>query len=220
MENETDVIRNQMTETRSSLTEKVERLQETVTATLENAASSVTDTVTSVTDAVQDTIHNVSDTVEHTVDSVKQTFDFRQQIQNHPWLLLGGAVGLGYLAGSLVGPRQRYRSTSWGRAEVAPPAYTPAASYASSPSTPASPPAAGKGSSWFDGLREAISPAVKQLQGLAVGAATGLLSEMVLKATPEALRSDLAKIADNLTTSLGGKPVHNLTGSTDGSGSF
>jgi len=102
MENETDVIRNQMLETRTSLTEKLEALEEKVVSTVQDTTESVTETVQSVTEAVQDTVSNVSESVQDTVESVKSTFDISKHVESYPWAMFGGAVMLGYLGGRML----------------------------------------------------------------------------------------------------------------------
>jgi len=102
MENETELIRDQMAETRSALSEKLEALQDQVLGTVEGTTRSVTDTVEAVQEAVQDTVGTVKESFQETVQSVKSAFDLSEQMQKHPWLLLGGAVVVGYAGGRLL----------------------------------------------------------------------------------------------------------------------
>src|SRR5438552_13806212 len=86
-----EVIKHQMLETRASLAEKLETLEQQVVGTVHNATSAVTDTVASVKGAVQDT-----------VEAVKDTFDLPRQVREHPWIMLGGSIALGYTGGCLL----------------------------------------------------------------------------------------------------------------------
>src|SRR5713226_6434711 len=112
MDNEPEeVIKQQMLETRASLAEKLETLEQQVVGTVHSATSAVTDTVESVKDAVQ-----------HTVEAVKDTFDLSHHVREHPWLMVGGSVTVGFAAGCLTGraaastpdrlPRDGYPSLS------------------------------------------------------------------------------------------------------------
>jgi hypothetical protein len=53
MENETELIRDQMAQTRTALTEKLEALEDVVLGTVEGTTRSVTETVEAVQEAVQ-----------------------------------------------------------------------------------------------------------------------------------------------------------------------
>src|SRR5437588_98198 len=86
MDQEPDVIRQDIDETRSSLTEKLETLEAEVKGTVQDAKNTV-----------EDTIHNVKSTVHETVESVKRTFDLPYQVRQHPWPMLGGSVVAGFI---------------------------------------------------------------------------------------------------------------------------
>src|SRR5262249_39060989 len=65
MEDETEVIRHQMTETRTSLSEKLDKLEDTVLGTVQDTTSSVVETVQSVKEAVEDTVSSVTEGVQN-----------------------------------------------------------------------------------------------------------------------------------------------------------
>jgi hypothetical protein len=44
----------------------------------------------------------LEDRVHETLDDVKRTFDIRHQVQEHPWLIVGGSILAGYALGSMV----------------------------------------------------------------------------------------------------------------------
>jgi archaellum component FlaC len=105
-------------DTRSAMTEKLELLGEHVRETVEGAQASVEEMVENVRDTVDTTVaavkqtvegaqasvegivENVKGTVGETVEAVQRTFDLHHQMEQHPWLLCGGAVLVGYLLGS------------------------------------------------------------------------------------------------------------------------
>jgi len=200
MENETELIRQQMLETRTALSEKLGALQEQVLATVEGTTQKVTETVQTVQEAVQDTVSTVSESVQGTVDTVKKTFDVSEHMQSHPWLMLGGAVAVGYVGGRLLMPN--------GHTDM------PAVSSSGFASTSAPPPSRPAGPSWLDKL---TAPLMQQAQTLAVGALAGIAADLIAERAPEALRGQLNEMANEVARSLGAKPIHGLL-SADGDG--
>ena len=75
MENEPEVIREQMQETRTGLAEKLEALEERVMG----VATAVSETVENVKEGVEGTVESVKETVSETVETVKDTFNLRKQ---------------------------------------------------------------------------------------------------------------------------------------------
>src|SRR5262245_52369843 len=67
MDNESEVIRQQMEQTRSALTAKVELLEHQVVETVHGATAAVSETVGNVKDVVQETVQTVKDSVHETV---------------------------------------------------------------------------------------------------------------------------------------------------------
>jgi len=108
--------RHDIEETRASMTEKLELLEERVRDTLEETKTAVGDivenvkgtvdetvgavkeTVDGAKSTVEDIVENVKGTMDDTVTMVKQSFDLRYQVEQHPWLMLGGSV----IAGSML----------------------------------------------------------------------------------------------------------------------
>jgi ElaB/YqjD/DUF883 family membrane-anchored ribosome-binding protein len=212
MDHETEVIKENMRETRTALTEKLEALEEKVVSTVKETTEAVEETVGSVREAVQDTVHTVQDTVNETVDTVKETvketFDLHHQMAEHPWLMLGGATLVGYLGGCLLGGTNGTRSSSKG--------WQPLEGHGGRPEErfrapePARAEAARTESPLWDKVSEVFAPAVSKLESMAIGAAAGVIGKMILNAAPEALRGDLEGVINDLTTSLGGKPRPDL----------
>jgi ElaB/YqjD/DUF883 family membrane-anchored ribosome-binding protein len=103
-------IRCEMAETRAGLTDKLEMLEGRVNEKIENVQHRVEATVDKAKDTVHDTVEMVKASVEkakdnlhETVQKVKSTFDLRQQVFEHPWTMVGGAVALGFLVGHRMG---------------------------------------------------------------------------------------------------------------------
>ena len=92
MDDSPEMIRQQMDETKSQLTEKLETLELQVAGTVQSTATAVTATV----EAVHETVDSVTDAVSATARSISDAFDFRRHVEQHPWLVLGGAAIAGY----------------------------------------------------------------------------------------------------------------------------
>jgi ElaB/YqjD/DUF883 family membrane-anchored ribosome-binding protein len=196
MENETELIRQQMLETRTSLSEKLEALQEQVLSTVEGTTRTVNETVQTVQEAVQDTVSTVSDSVQDTVETVKETFDLNRQVQRHPWLMVGGAVAVGYLGTRFLaaGLRQGAAPSVQGNGHAV-------ANGATYPPPPPPKP------TLLDNL---AGPLLKQAQDLALGALVGVASDLLLEHAPENLRGKVNEMTANVATALGTEPIHGL----------
>lgn len=236
MENETDVIKQQMLETRTSMTEKIEALEnkvasqvtatttavaetvDSVKETVGNVVNAVESTVGAVKDSVESAAGAVSDTVESTVESVKQAFDVPAWLEN-PWVLLGGSVLLGYVGGRLLSsPGPSYSGGgSWFTTPRRGP--TPTAFGATAPEpravteaaarvTGGGQPANGQQHGWTEGLTQALGPAMTSLKELAIGTLGGVASELVTSSLPQELGQEVKNVVEQFTTSLGGKPIH------------
>ncbi|HLW66203.1 MAG TPA: hypothetical protein VKS79_12900 [Gemmataceae bacterium] len=193
MDDSPEVIRQHMEETRASLAEKLETLEEQVVGTVHDARQSVADTVQSVRDA----------------------FDLKLQVQRHPWPVMGGAVAVGFVAGSLI---EGIRPVS--RPPAAPadlrPHHWPSMSNGSAVphpmgeelrSAPAPQPEANGKSDWLHSLAQQFAPEISKLKGLAVGAAMGVLREMLATSVPPPLQPQVTDVFNNITTKLGGEPI-------------
>jgi len=207
MENETEMIRQQMFDTRSALTDKLEALEEQVAAKVKDTTDSVVETVETVKDAVHDTVQTVSNTVDRTVESVKETFDLSRHFEEHPYMMLGGAVLAGFIGGRLL-----ERLTP----PPVPLGYLPDPKLAVSQrdhQTPPPRPETGRNSEMVEALR----PAMSKLKELAIGVTASLIGEMVTKSIPEGLHHDVGEVMDDITRALGGKPIHSF-GSQESNG--
>ncbi len=120
---ETEVIKQQMSQTRSALTEKMEALENKVLGTVHDTTSQVMGTVQDTTHAVSGTVqevgatvretaHDVRATIREALSSVRDTLDVTQQMEHHPWVLLGGSVFAGYVGGRILDNLERGRLPS------------------------------------------------------------------------------------------------------------
>jgi len=206
MDNEGELIREQMAETRKDLSEKLDALQEQVLGTVVGTTRSVTETVEAVQEAVQDTVGTVKESFQETVESVKSAFDLSEQMQKHPWLLLGGAVVAGFVGGRLLMGRD-YTAlpppSDGSPARPAPSRTEAATSAVRSAATSAA-------SSTVSLLESMAGPVLKEAEKLAFGVLTGVVSDLVKNSAPEAMRGQLNEMVDKFASSVGVKPMCGL----------
>jgi ElaB/YqjD/DUF883 family membrane-anchored ribosome-binding protein len=208
MENEPEVIRQQMNETRASLAEKLETLEQQVVGTVQGATASVTETVENMRDAVKDTVASVQGSVRETVETVKDTFDLSQAVYRHPWIAVGCSAAAGYFIGSLLRrdsarpqPSLSYaRSRSNGlmrarRADSEAPHFS--ASSANGDSRP----------NWLAKLVETLGDETKHLRELAIASALGAARDFLIRQVPPNVAPRLAEIVDSAAAKLGGQPI-------------
>jgi len=202
MENETDMIRDQMAETRTSLTEKIDKLQEQVLGTVEGTTRTVTQTVEAVQEAVQDTVGSVKESFQDTVDTVKSAFDLSEQMNKHPWLMMGGAVAVGFLGGRMLLGHD-YKALpppSDGSAPRRPPSRTEATTAAVSSAASAT-------AGW---LEELAAPLLKQAEQMALGMLAGVASDLIHSSAPEGMRGQLNEMVEKFASSAGTTPIRGL----------
>ncbi len=224
MANETEVIRERMEETRNDLSDKLEMLEQQVVDTVQDATSAVSEavqsakdvvetvkdsvegTVESVKGAVEGTVDSVNQTMHDTVESVKQTFDLPRQVDQHPWLMVGGAVAVGFVAGKLLTNAPDVRRTAGRVAESLRPTAQRFTSAAAS-TAGAFGAAASTAGNWLNTLENMFGPELKQVKELAIGSLLGLVRDSAVQSAPEPMREKVREIIDGFTSKLGGKPV-------------
>lgn len=216
-----EVIHHQMEETRAGLAQKLETLEGKVTETVQDATSvvsstveSVKETVEAVKESVANTVESVKETVGDTVQAVKRAFDLKRQVDQHPWAMLGGSVAVGFLVGRLL-PGRSSATTPASVPEVSAAAtrwptgaanggYRPAAEAQAPSAAPAAQP---REEGWLSGLMERFGPEISKLKGLALGAALGVVRDMVTQVAPEQFKPKVQEVVDSITTKLGGEPI-------------
>jgi len=195
---EQKLIQQQMEETRASLSNKIEALENKVGDTIQTATDVVQNTKDAVADTVEsvkETVGEISDKVGDTVRTVAHAFDLSRQVEERPWLVFGGAIGLGCLVGWYLPSRTRRRTISKSTRASAPPPPS-----ASSHEAAATPPQA-KTPGW-------VSNQIGRLRGLAIGAVMGTIRDLAKESLPEAISTRVADEMDNLTPHLGGEVIH------------
>jgi len=200
-DNEPEVIRQRMEETRTALTEKVERLEGQLTGLVGVGTEAVTETIANV----KDTVADVTEAVQEKVQSVKEMFDLRLHMERNPLLMLGGSVALGFLASRLLRSASSAASTAGhavaavGHAAMA--AAPAVSSMMSAPSpTPAKAESKPKGESF-------VGEALGQVRNLALGSVMAVIREMATAHLPNDFGKQVAETVDGLTHKLGVQPM-------------
>jgi len=228
MENDTEVIRQQMAETRNSLSEKVEAVEERIATAVKETTDAVAKTVENVTGAVEGTVNTVKESVAGTVNSVKESvagtvnsvkesvvgsvesvknaLDITGYVEQYPWLVMGGCVAVGYALGSMIPGNSNHHSSTPSKA-YEPPAPAPSASSAWGATSAAPTSTGSEGKSWTSFLPDSWMPLVDKLKGMAIGTMSGVVGEMVMKAVPENIKSEVSQMLDDATQRLGGVPL-------------
>jgi ElaB/YqjD/DUF883 family membrane-anchored ribosome-binding protein len=205
-----EAIRQRMEQTRTALTEKLETLENQVVQTVQGATSAVTETVESVKDAVHETVSSVKESVSDTVETVKDTFDLPLQVERHPWVMFGGSVAVGYLAGTLlpsIGPGR----IDWdAMSQPAEPQGFRAAEPRGFRATEETVRPNGRSSqmsNWLGNLSQTFGGEIDKLKGLAIGTALGVARDFLVQSVPEHLGDQVRELMDNFTTKLGGQRI-------------
>jgi len=228
MENEPEVIRQQMEETRSSLQDKLEVLEQQVINTMQEAnqtVEAVKDTVEAVKDSVQDTVQtvketmhgtveSVKDSVHDTVESVKETLDIERQVRAHPWTMMAGATVFGFVAAKVLDHLLAPPSVAakMAMAPQVPPFYGvaslsgPARSYREQTNGGPSPPRPPQ-SSWWTKLAQSYSAEIEKAKALAISAAGGIARDLVNQSVSPPIGEKINEIVDSVTAKLGGQPL-------------
>jgi ElaB/YqjD/DUF883 family membrane-anchored ribosome-binding protein len=111
-------------QTREAIARKLDLLERRVEDTVQAAKSTVSDVV----EKIQETTEDIRGKAEDFVGKTKLALNPSYQIQERPWLLLGGALLFGYVLGRLEGGRlidvasEQLRSSKSGRNSYGQPA--------------------------------------------------------------------------------------------------
>jgi ElaB/YqjD/DUF883 family membrane-anchored ribosome-binding protein len=107
VEREPEALRAEVDETRARLVDKLHTLEHRVVDSWQDASTAVAETVENVKATVETTVHAVQGAVHDTTAGMGRVLDVPAHVRRHPWLMLGGALLLGVVAGRLVGRWRR-----------------------------------------------------------------------------------------------------------------
>jgi len=227
---ETELIKQQMGQTRASLTEKMETLENKVLGTVSDTTGTVSNTMQLVGSTVRDTVQQLSSTVRdtaqqlgstvsdtsrdvratmhETVGSVRDALDMSRQMQEHPWVMLGGSVFAGYVGGRLLDSLEHGRLPSL-------PSLPPLPAVAEQLLPQGSevreriesvPAPRRSGSSFLNALLDTFAPELDKLKRVALGAALGLVRDKLGESVPPPMKENFTELMDRVTQKLGGEP--------------
>jgi len=216
MENNDDeeVIRQKMQEARNNLTEKLEVLEKSVVGTVSETADVVKETVETVKDTVEETAETVKETVQEGVDTVRHWLDFSGHTRHHPWLMIAGAAGFGFILETiLVGRRGTGAAAAIGS--------TVSEAVAAKPAVSTSRHRAhhnGNGHSKRRGVASTVSstigslfgdfaPQVQKLKAMAVNSLLSMVKQSILKAIPQQMHATINQMIDKASQKLVGEPT-------------
>lgn len=204
MDDELEVIRDEMEETRASLATKLEALESQVHETV----ASTSETVTSTVEGVKDVVENVTDTV----GTVTETLNISKHIEEHPWAAMGIALGVGFMAGQMLGGSGSSRPEHQPRSDPhpqppPPPQPQPQAQKKETPSSEDQQGILPSFDSLLPGMDQALNTALAGANGLAIGTVMGVVREVVANGLPPEWKTELTRVVDSMTSQLGGKPL-------------
>jgi hypothetical protein len=104
-------FRDTLEETRSA----VEGIVENVKGTVDDTVGVVKETVEGAKTTVDTLVENVKGTMDDTATMVKKSFDLNYQVEQRPWVMLGGSVLLGYMLGSWMSRGNSYQREFFNR---------------------------------------------------------------------------------------------------------
>ncbi|HTU91080.1 MAG TPA: hypothetical protein VMF69_13465 [Gemmataceae bacterium] len=202
---ETDLIKQQMGQTRASLSEKLQTLENKVVATVSSTTETVSRTVNEVGATVCETAQNVRGAMNDTMSSVRDALDVSRQFHRHPWLMVGGSVAAGYVGGVILDNLEQGRLPSLSSVAAAAEHLLPQGSEVRQAIAPEQP-VHRRAPAFLQSLAETFAPELDKLKAAAVGLAFGLLRDKISGSVPPQMREDFTEMMDRLTAKLGGHP--------------
>lgn len=199
---ETDLIKQQMGQTREALSDKLQTLENKVIGTITTTTDTVSKTVQDVGAMFCETTHNVRAAMNDTVSSVRDAFDVSRQIHEHPWLMVGGSVLAGYVGGVVLDNLEHGHLPSLPSLPSAE-RLLPRGSEVRQ-RLESEPPSRRRGPAFLQALFESFAPELEKLKAAAVGMAFGVIRDRVGESVPPQMREDFSAMMDRLTTKLGG----------------
>jgi len=211
-------VRDTLEETRSTVEDIVGNVKETVGETV----GAVKETVDEAKSTVENIVENVKGTMDDTFTMVKNSFDLSYQMEQRPWLMVGGAVAVGWIIGRAVSSRS-YAAYDYGEYDTGKEAYlrktggltamysidrggdSGSTTQGRDDYTSASTPRKEGGRRWLPSLAN-FQEEIDTLKGAAIGTLMGTLREMIRQNMPN-LAPQLEKAINSASAKLGAEPI-------------
>jgi ElaB/YqjD/DUF883 family membrane-anchored ribosome-binding protein len=205
MDQKSDLIREDIDETRSALTEKLVTLEDQLRDKVENAKESV-----------EDTIENVRATLRKLSPS--------HQVQQHPFAMVGSTLAAGLLVGRLIAGRREARASGLDHeyralsgTELGLSNMPQTSEYEDSHLDPEIAPVrerlrravyrrAKTGPGLFSKLAETFSDEIQMVKGMALGAAIDSIRGVAKEAMPN-FGEKIDRVLDSAMTKVGAEPM-------------
>jgi ElaB/YqjD/DUF883 family membrane-anchored ribosome-binding protein len=200
VDNELEVIRDEMEQTRANLADKLGALETQVRETVVGAKEAVSSTV----EGVKEVVGSVSETM----GTVAETFDVTKQVDRHPWAAMGAAVAAGFVAAQLfdrlgqrpAAPAATARTDSLSDLPLTTTRF-------SEPPPTAAPKKEGMLESMMPDLHGVMNTMLSSLGGLAVNSLFGVIRQLAARELPEEWKGEVGKLVDQVASQLGGRPI-------------
>lgn len=203
-------MRQEIDSTRSAMADKLEALEDRVMDTVHSAQETVKESIQIAKETVGETVETVKTSVRESVATVKRTFDIKHQVEQHPWVMVGGCFCVGLALGGLfLGARRGSRQLSNRPAGNGTPlAGSPRSEQRGNDSfdNVAPPPQSQSMSANRPGFFDQFHEEIDQVKGIAIGFVMGLTRDSIKDAVPQ-LASQIDDVMNSITTKLGSKPV-------------
>jgi ElaB/YqjD/DUF883 family membrane-anchored ribosome-binding protein len=203
---ETELIKQQMGQTRAALTEKLDTLETKVFSAVGTTTDTVTRTVHEVGATVRETAQDVRATMHESLASFRDALDVTHQVKEHPWLMMGGSVLAGYVGGVVLDNLERGHLPSLPHLPIGAEQLLPRNAELRE-RMESRPPTQRSGSSFFQALAESFAPELEKLKRTAVSMALGVVRDKINESVPPQMREHVSEMMDRVTTKLGGEPV-------------
>jgi len=182
MEQQPEVIREQIEQTRESLSNKLESLENQVKQTI----GTVEHTVESVTGTVEGAVEAVSNTMHKTYENIRDALDIPRHARRHPYAMAGGALALGVVAGWWV--KRQMRPTPFAGSHAA----ERVAQHDGQ-----------SGKSWFAHVLTPLTDELHHLKGIGLGFLFGLARDALERSAPPNLAPKVRQIIDDMRQRAG-----------------
>lgn len=189
---------------------------------IEDTRASIGEKLEALESQVKDTADSVKSSALATIDDVKQNFSFHHHMQERPWTMFCGAIGVGFVVGSLLSHKLSDHEPDLNPQAVWSPQLVKAGNGHTnghganghgnghkSASSIASQTALLSGlTTGLTGiLGQTFAPELRKARQLAIGTVLGIVREIARDTVPTSMADKTVQVIDEITKHLGGEPA-------------